>query len=222
MVRLDAQGSAQRAATPQSDRPPRTKRQRTRFDLPSAADLYVDKLPGLRESSCRCEPEPELNARRCRLQHPTPACSCLPAIFPQRVRVRLLLSRARATHTCISCSRATSTSRNESGSSSGSTEDPGAAALTGRSSNSVRSGSTRTKRSASSKERLGTSTPTCSSVSNRVVRTSPTRLQLRLSARKLRSGSARRNGIFLRKSFSRHQTWPEPSSRPVLTFRSPA
>ncbi|KWU46624.1 alpha/beta-hydrolase, partial [Rhodotorula sp. JG-1b] len=47
MVRLDAQGSAQRAASPPSDRPPRAKRQRTRPDLPSAADLYVDKLPGL-------------------------------------------------------------------------------------------------------------------------------------------------------------------------------
>ena len=49
MVRLDAQESAQRAAGLPSDRPPRTKRQRTRSDLPSAADLYVDSLPGLRE-----------------------------------------------------------------------------------------------------------------------------------------------------------------------------
>ncbi|TKA55376.1 hypothetical protein B0A53_02300 [Rhodotorula sp. CCFEE 5036] len=46
MVRLDALESAQRAASPTPDRPPRTKRQRT-DKLPSAADLYVDKLPGL-------------------------------------------------------------------------------------------------------------------------------------------------------------------------------
>lgn len=55
MVRLDALESAQRADRPPPDRPPRTKRQRTRSDLPSAADLYVDKLPGLREYSCRRE-----------------------------------------------------------------------------------------------------------------------------------------------------------------------
>ncbi|GAA5876309.1 hypothetical protein JCM3774_003719 [Rhodotorula dairenensis] len=49
MVRLDARelarsGSASYTAL---DRPPPAKRQRTRTDLPSAADLYVDHLPGL-------------------------------------------------------------------------------------------------------------------------------------------------------------------------------
>lgn len=59
MVRLDALESAQRAASPTPDRPPRTKRQRT-DKLPSAADLYVDKLPGLREYSHRREEKDSL------------------------------------------------------------------------------------------------------------------------------------------------------------------
>lgn len=76
MVRLDALESAQRADRPPPDRPPRTKRQRT-DKLPSAADLYVDKLPGLREYSHRREEKESLtlDVAACSSRRP-PAALC--------------------------------------------------------------------------------------------------------------------------------------------------
>jgi hypothetical protein len=96
--------------------------------LPSAADLYVDKLPGLREYSHRREEKESLTldvgCACCARAGNTGARHCHSR--PERSDLNSLRECCR---TCISCSRATSTSRNESGSSSGSTEDPGAAAL---------------------------------------------------------------------------------------------